>query len=276
MLFWIMADISPASERNQWRPASRAAPGSARPGSRHRPGETIICLYETTDAATAMRKITVAAGSQQAFGINHATRSLGFGRLACPQLGNVVAHDRFWEMSNYSANATFVVENIESGSELIKIRPRRIFVPIPFEMTRVSILENERVHEFHVHAPEPLELDKLTGGPAVSIRRVPLDTASKYFLVLVALCEPKLRGFPMAPVPSVQDVVRRLRSTTKFRNANRNSVNYHIDYLVKVRLKLVKFAALQEEQRLYAKREALVSFAMRHDLVKEEHLSLLP
>ena len=103
-----------------------------------------------------------------------------------------------------------------------------------------------------------------------------LNKQSKYFLVLVALCEPRLRRSPMAAVPSVLEVVERLRPIAGFENVNRSSVNYHIDYLREHKLFLDDWVVSTRGGRMHSKREALVSFALRHDLVREEHIQLLP
>ncbi|NHA00368.1 hypothetical protein G5V59_10410 [Nocardioides sp. W3-2-3] len=103
-----------------------------------------------------------------------------------------------------------------------------------------------------------------------------LDTDTKYFAVLVALCEPRLRGSSMAAVPSVQEVVARLRGSEQFRRANRSSINYHIDYLADQKSPVGQWAKYDDGGRMHSRREALVAFALRFDLVGEEHLALLP
>ncbi|MGW1052857.1 hypothetical protein ACWDA8_20485 [Streptomyces sp. NPDC001130] len=98
---------------------------------------------------------------------------------------------------------------------------------------------------------------------------------SKYFPVLVVLCETRLRRSPMAAVPSMQEVVDRLRLARGFEHASRSSMNYHIDYLRRCKLPLREWAMSVHNGRMHSKREALVSFALRHGMVPEEHLQLL-
>jgi hypothetical protein len=179
-------------------------------------------------------------------------------------------------ISNFTATTTYAVENLEGGSELIKVGPRRLKMVIPFEMSRVLIPFRRGLIELAVFgAPPPLlEKEQATEAPECSMTL--LDKTSKYFLVLVALCEPRLRGSSMAAVPSVQEVVERLRGMDQFRNANRSSINYHIDYLEERKLPVVQWAKYTDHGRMHSKREALVAFALRFDLVTEEHLVLLP
>jgi hypothetical protein len=146
---------------------------------------------------------------------------------------------------------------------------------IPFEMSRVLIPSGESITELIVFgSPLPLigeRLSALAPGPPM----VNIETASKYFAVLVALCEPRLRGSSMAAVPSVQEVVERLRGSSRFRDANRSSINYHINYLADQKLPVNRWVKYMDEGRRHSKREALVAFALRFDIVREEHLHLL-
>jgi hypothetical protein len=80
----------------------------------------------------------------------------------------------------------------------------------------------------------------------------------------------------MAAIPSVQDVVNRLKVAPNFTGVNRSAVNYHIDYLRSCKLPIAEQSMSQSGGRMHSKREALVAFALRYDLVREEHLALLP
>lgn len=182
-----------------------------------------------------------------------------------------------WAMSNFTASRTFVIENMEGGVELIKVPPRRLAVVVPFEISRVLIPTQTGVTELKVFGMPPAFLEtRVPEQPAERYALEGFNEDSKYFLVLVALCETRLRRSPMAAVPSVQEVVDRLRPVRGFENANRSSINYHIDYLRRCKLPLKEWAMSVHNGRMHSKREALVSFALRHDLVREEHLQLLP
>lgn len=178
-------------------------------------------------------------------------------------------------VSNFTSGTTFAVENLEGGAELVKVMSRRRRVAIPFEMSRVLIPSWAGLVQVTLFGrpPELMQESGVVDGPESSPFQ--LDETSKYFLVLVALCEPRLRGSSMAAVPSVQEVVDRLRQNDRFKDANRSSVNYHIDYLRERKLQVEQWAMYSENGRMHSKREALVSFALRYDLVREEHLGLL-
>lgn len=70
------------------------------------------------------------------------------------------------------------------------------------------------------------------------------------------------------------EIVERLRPLESCRDLTRSAVNYHIDYLTSVKLRLR--SGNEDETRVGAKREDLVTLALRFDLVREEHLALLP
>jgi hypothetical protein len=178
-------------------------------------------------------------------------------------------------LSNFTADTTFAIENLEGGTELVKARPRQLDTVIPFEMSRILIPSGTSIGELTVFAPPPVLLGPEQAATCAEPAISNLDLASKYFAVLVALCEPRLRGSSMAAVPSVPEVVKRLQGTTQFRDANRSSINYHIDYLTDHKLPVGQWAKYLDEGRMHSKREALVAFALRFDLVREEHLGLL-
>jgi hypothetical protein len=102
-----------------------------------------------------------------------------------------------------------------------------------------------------------------------------LDETAKYFLVLTALCEPRLRDGSSAALPTDPQILDRLRRLPTCRRLSRSAVNLHLDYLARTKLRLHEPAAT-ERPRLECRRAALVSFALRFDLVRSEHLALLP
>ncbi|WP_394617113.1 hypothetical protein JNUCC0626_47140 [Lentzea sp. JNUCC 0626] len=210
---------------------------------------------------------------QLRFGISR--RSKSFEPLAAHGVGSfeVISGNLF--VSNFTSSTTFAVENLEGGAELVKVPPRRRRMVIPFEMSRVLIPSWAGLVQVTVFGRPPDQVQDTGVADHAESQPFQLDESSKYFLVLVALCEPRLRGSSMAAVPSVQEVVDRLRQNHRFRDANRSSVNYHIDYLRGRKLQVEQWAMYSANGRMHSKREALVSFALRYDLVREEHLSLL-
>ncbi|MEU4118662.1 serine/threonine protein kinase [Kitasatospora sp. NPDC028055] len=189
--------------------------------------------------------------------------------------GEVVAAEDYWLLSNFSTTATYVVENLEGAGEHVKVAPGRLGAPVPFELSRVLLPALGEPAAFKVFAPQHCYLD---GHPADAdgehtVSPFALDPTAKYFLVLLALCEPRLRSPSAAAVPGVTEVLARLRALPACHGLTRSAVNYHIDYLVGAKLRLRE---PYEEGPAGGKREELVALALRFDLVREEHLSLLP
>ncbi|MFB7618861.1 serine/threonine protein kinase [Kitasatospora sp. NPDC056181] len=194
--------------------------------------------------------------------------------------GEITAAEDYWRLSNFSASATYVVENLEGAGEHVKVAPGRLGAPVPFEFSRVLLPALDEPAAFKVFAPQHayLEGEFDARGGERTVSPFALDPTSKYFLVLLALCEPRLRSPSAASVPGATDVVSRLRALPACRELTRSAVNYHIDYLVatKLRLRDTPEEAADGAGRSGGKREELVSLALRFDLVREEHLALLP
>lgn len=190
--------------------------------------------------------------------------------------GEIRATDDYWMVSNFSKNQTYVIENPEGGGEHIKIPPRRLLAPVPFEFARVVLPTMEGFTSFKVYSPQHAYADTpdMSAGGDPTMGTFPLDTTAKYFMVLVALCEPRLRDTSAVAIPSVGEIVERLESVDG--GLSRSAVNYHIDYLATVKLRIKEWAGGDSSARLDWKREALVSMALRFNLVREEHLGLLP
>ncbi|MFD0424274.1 hypothetical protein [Streptomyces parvus] len=227
-----------------------------------------------TGGSTTQERINLKVGDRLDFGIPNATGE--FQPHATPSIGTFEVSDQHLFFSNFTTGTTFVIENLEGGTELVKARPRQLGMVIPFEMSRILIPSSASIGELTVFTSPPRLLGPEMAATLTESAMSKLDTTTKYFAVLVALCEPRLRGSSMAAVPSVQEVVERLRGIEQFRDANRSSVNYHIDYLADQKLPVSQWAKYLNEGRMHSKREALVAFSLRFDLVREEHLSLLP
>ncbi|MEE1838756.1 hypothetical protein ACIODX_37690 [Streptomyces sp. NPDC088190] len=219
-------------------------------------------------------RIDLKVGDRLNFGISSRTGEFQPG--AMPSFGALELSGQHLLFSNFTTSTTFVIENLEGGTELVKARPRQLGMVILFEMSRILIPSSAGVFELTVFARPPrlLGIDQAVVTPESGIPN--LNTASKYFSVLVALCEPRLRSSSMAAVPSVQEVVERLKMSKQFRDASRSSINYHIDYLAEQKLPISQWAKYVDKGRMHSKREALVAFSLRFDLVREEHLELLP
>ncbi|MFI8191859.1 serine/threonine protein kinase [Streptomyces sp. NPDC085946] len=193
--------------------------------------------------------------------------------------GQLEAAGDYWRLSNFSRSVSYVVENLEGAGEYLTVAPGRLGAPVPFEFSRVVLPALTGTAAFKVFAPQHAYL---ADGPAdgageQTVHPFALDPTSKYFLVLVALCEPRLRDASDTVLPGVGDIVERLRPLESCRDLTRSAVNYHIDYLAfaKLRLDLGDDTA-GDGARTGAKRARLASVALRFGLVREEHLALLP
>ncbi|MBT2444187.1 FHA domain-containing protein [Streptomyces sp. ISL-36] len=189
--------------------------------------------------------------------------------------GEISATGSHWALSNFSAASTYVVENPEGAGEHIKIAPGRVNAPVPFEFSRVVLPAGGDLLDFSVWAPRHDYVERAhaaeDGEPTALA--FPLDRSKRYFLVLAALCEARLRGHPHAPLPTVEQIADRLRPL--WPAVNRASVQWNIDYLaVKLRLKPGPETA-GAGPRLNGKKESLVSLALRFDLVREDDLATL-
>ncbi|MBB5083856.1 FHA domain-containing protein [Nonomuraea endophytica] len=189
--------------------------------------------------------------------------------------GEVTATGTFWTLSNLSRRQTYVVENPEGAGEHIKIAPGRVEAPVPFEFSRVVLPAGEELVGFDVWAPrhDYRTVDDRELAGALTAPAFPLDRGTRYFLVLVALGESRLRGELHTPPPTVEQLVQRLRPI--WPDVSRTSVQWNIDYLaVKLRLKPAPETAYRGS-RVNSKKASLVSLALRFDLVNEDDLALL-
>ncbi|MFD0414110.1 FHA domain-containing protein [Streptomyces sp. NPDC127108] len=220
-------------------------------------------------------QVRLAPGERLRFGRRAGSNDLvlaheGVSRAA----GEITAQGTFWVLSNLSARQTYAVENPEGAGEHIKVAPGRLDAPVPFEFARVVLPAAGELLHFDVWAPRH---DYATAGPgpdgATTRPAFGLDPTKRYFAVLAALCEPRLRGAPHAPAPTVDQLTARL--TPIWPGANRAAVQWNIDYLaVKLRLKPAPDTA-DPGPRLNGKKETLVGLALRFDLVREDDLRVL-
>ncbi|WP_305783168.1 serine/threonine protein kinase [Symbioplanes lichenis] len=194
----------------------------------------------------------------------------GVSRLA----GTVTATEDHWLLTNLSHRSTYVVENPEGGGEFVKAAPLRLDMPVPFEFARVVVPGTVRPAAFLVFAPQHAYAERSAHQPAGDPTRTafPLDENAKYFLVLVALCEPRLRDTTSPVVRTVPEILDRLAGAPGAAGLTRTSVNFHIDYLARVKLRVKPPAPAGKADW---QRAALISLALRFDLVRPEHLALL-
>ncbi|WP_328769168.1 FHA domain-containing protein [Streptomyces sp. NBC_00286] len=221
-------------------------------------------------------QIKLSAGERLTFGRSETGNGLAIAHAGVSRIaGEITAHRAFWILSNLSQEQTYVVENPEGAGEHIKVAPGRLDAPVSFEFSRVVLPAAGDLLSFDVWAPRHTyrSADRPGLSGATTAQAFALDRTKRYFAVLAALCEPRLRGEPHAPLPTVDQLVERLRHT--WPAANRSSVYWNIDYLaVKLRLRPAPDTA-EPGPRLYGKKESLVSLALRFDLVREDDLVVL-
>jgi hypothetical protein len=243
--------------------------------------ETVLVQVPSPDGGPPSQVVHVGPGERVRFGRGAARCDVdielpheGVSRLA----GEITAVEDYWLISNLSTEKTYVVDNPEGGGEYLTVAPRRLAAPVPFEFARVSLPRTDGPVSFLVFAPQhsyaepgaPAELDGDRTTAAF-----PLDETAKYFLILVALCEPRLRDGASVALPTAGEIVERLRPHEQFGELTRAAVNYHIDYLATTKLR-VKEPRPGADERLEFKREALAAIALRYGLVRNEHRRLLP
>ncbi|MCP3765479.1 MULTISPECIES: serine/threonine protein kinase [unclassified Streptomyces] len=196
--------------------------------------------------------------------------------------GEITVTADHWQLSNHSTSHSYLVENPEGAGEYLRVPPRRLGAPIPFEFSRVVLpTRRDTTVSFQVFAPDHVYLDpQHAGGPAESrtVTAYSLDETAAYFLVLVALCEPWLRDSSPVAVPTTPQVVERLRGHAVGGRLTPRAVSSHIDYLAEEKLRTGVPTADEAGKgaRRNGKREAVVTVALRFGIVREEHLALLP
>ncbi|MBK3637007.1 serine/threonine protein kinase [Streptomyces sp. MBT97] len=211
-------------------------------------------------------------------------------RLADPAVsrlaGEIRVTEDHWQLSNLSTSQTYLVENPEGAGEYFRVPPRRAGAPVPFEFARVVLPARGSAVTFQVFAPDHAYLG--TNGTTVSagtgtLAGFSLDETSTYFLVLLALCEPRLRDESPVAVATTPQIVERLRHSPGCERLTARAVSSHIDYLADEKLRITTPAAADATAagagrgvRRTGKREAVAALALRFGLVREEHLGLLP
>ena len=240
------------------------------------------------------RRIDLMPGQSLEFGRTADSRTPHAGWLSLPhagisrRAGRLTAGDTHWQLTNLSRRQTYVVENPQGAGEHIKISPGRAEAPVPFEFSRVLLPAGDELLGFDVWAPRhdyvygglPGTDDTHDGEPAAAT--FPLDRATRYFLVLVALCAPRLNGAAFTgtaafgATPTVGEIVRRLYPV--WPEVTGPQVRWNIDYLaIKLRIKPdpARTASLGLGERFTSKKDRLAALALRFGLVGEDDLELL-
>ncbi|MFF2848878.1 hypothetical protein ACFVT5_21510 [Streptomyces sp. NPDC058001] len=169
--------------------------------------------------------------------------------------GEITATAGHWLLTNLGPIQTLLVENLENCYEYLTVDPGRRLAPVPFELCRVSAAGRASGPHLTVFGPEP-KYAPVRPAPCAAVREAQpaLNPQAAYFAVLRTLCEPRLRGSASSPLPTSEQIARRLGSYMTVR-----AVNAHIEYLTD-KLRLTRGCG----------REVLVETAIRHRMVSLE------
>jgi hypothetical protein len=224
------------------------------------------------------RPVELAPGDSVTFGRGGGGLEVGIeiaGGAVSRLAGAVRACADFWLISNYSSRATYVIRNPQGAGEFVKLAPRRLEMPVPFEFADVVLPADCAQPALHVLAPRHAYADPDLEPGADSEQTVaafPLDHTARYFLILVALCEPRLLDASSVVIPTVPEIIDRLGRAGHPR-LTRTAVNFHIEYLARHKLRVKPSEG--GPGKADWQRAALVSLALRFNLVGHQHLALL-
>lgn len=224
------------------------------------------------------RTVELAPGDSVTFGRGGGEVEVGIeiaGGAVSRLAGAIRACADFWLISNYSVRSTYVIMNPHGAGEFVKLPPRRLEMPVPFEFADVLLHADCAEPALRVLAPRHAyadpDLEPRPDGEQ-TVAAFPLDHTARYFLILVALCEPRLRDASSEVIPTVPEIIDRLGQAGQPR-LTRAAVNFHIEYLArhKLRVKPSEGGSGKADWQ----RAALVSLALRFNLVGHQHLALL-
>lgn len=203
----------------------------------------------------APHQIELEVGASATFGLcqcGHCPVDLALAEDTSWFAGEITAASSHWLLTNLCPSQTLLVENLENTYEYLTVDACRYRVPVPFELSRVGVAGRPRGSRVTVFGPEPRRA-AVRAAPCVAVRdpQPPLNPHAAYFAVLCTLCEPRLHGAPSTPLPTSEEIARRLGSTMSVR-----AVDAHIEYLAG-KLGLTRGCG----------RDVLVETAIRHRMV---------
>jgi hypothetical protein len=203
----------------------------------------------------AARQIELQVADSATFGLcrcGHCPVDLALAQDTPWFAGEITAASSHWLLTNLCPSQTLLVENMENTYEYLTVDAGRYRVPVPFELSRVGVAGRPRGLRLTVFGPEPRRAS-VRAAPcgAVPDTQPALNPHAAYFAVLCTLCEPRLHGAPSTPLPTSEEIARRLGSTMTVR-----AVDAHIEYLA-TKLGLTRGCG----------RDVLVATAIRHRMV---------
>lgn len=222
-----------------------------------------------------LQQLTLGRGEEVTFGGDPARVDF---HVEAPQLpgvlGTLATRPDHWSITNHTDTVTMVVENLR-GQGFATVPPNTDNVPMPFGAARVLILARSGLAGFTVHTGLYGEAARDEIGRLDPV----LDEDTKYFLVLVALCEPALRFGTMVSVPTSREIAVTLSRLDQCQDMSPQAVQYHLHYVLnrKLRDHLHHFSRLRGRTVTGARhqRVLLAELSLRFNLVSREHLRLL-
>ena len=209
--------------------------------------EQVVTVQKDYDSDTPMDTHHLAPGQTRTFGRGGRNRDvdmkLAAGDLAVQRhAGDITSYGDHWRISNVSQNRSYIVENTERLAGFVQVPPNTHGMLVPFETSRVRIPGGAGEHSFLVMAPAacasvlvPYLRDSDSDwhdntGERTEATSFRMDRFHTYYRVLVAYCEPQLRGLN-PPVPPQRQVAERV-------NIGTSAVNSHVDYLLKEKFRV--------------------------------------
>ncbi|GAA1077087.1 winged helix-turn-helix domain-containing protein [Nocardiopsis metallicus] len=246
--------------------------------------DEVVTVQQDYESDTPMDTHHLAPGQTRTFGRGGRNRDVDM-RLAAGDravhrhAGDIISHGDHWRISNLSPNKSYIVENTERLAGFVQVPPNTHGMLVPFETSRVRIPGAEGEHSFLVMAPAACSAILVPGpggdlqdtddwedstGERTEANSFRMDRWHTYYRVLVAYCEPRLRGLT-PPVPTQRQVAERL-------NIGPAAVNAHVDYLLKDKFK-VELEGGGHGQGWRA--QALIEKALYFGVVTERDLVIL-
>lgn len=214
-----------------------------------------LVTVRTAVAGESPQQIDLELGESASFGVCRCGRcdlDLALAHGPPGLTGEITAATGHWLLTNLCPNMTLLVENLENSYEYVTVDATRALAPVPFELSRVGVAGLPRGAALTVFGPEPLRADtRPRSCAAVTAAQPALNPRATYFAVLRTLCEPRQNGPSSAPLPTSEEIARRLGSRVSAR-----AVDAHIDYLIG-KLGLTHGCG----------RDVLVATAIRHRIV---------
>ena len=212
--------------------------------------DQVVTVQQDYESDTPVDTHHLSPGQTRTFGRGGRNRdvdlTLGAGdRAVHRHAGDITSYGDHWRISNLSPNKSYVVENTERLAGFVQVPPNTHGMLVPFETSRVRVPGAAGEHSFLVMAPAacsgilvPGALSAADGddgwgdssGERTEANSFRMDRWHTYYRVLVAFCEPQLRGLT-PPVPTQNQVAQRL-------NIGTAAVNAQVNYLLKDKFKV--------------------------------------